>query len=150
MIKFFKFLTLLIIISGCSYIPLHSNKNFDFEIIDINFEGDKTINEIVMNNLKKKTTGDNKYSIYYKTSKIKETVSSDLKGDPKIFKLKINLYFKLYQDGKNIFENTLIKQTSYNSINDKYELSQYESNILKNLSNNISDEILFSIKLLNK
>ena len=150
MIKFFKFLTLLIIISGCSYVPLHSNKNFDFEIIDINFEGDKTINEIVMNNLKKKTTGDNKYSIYYKTSKIKETVSSDLKGDPKIFKLKINLYFKLYQDGKNIFENTLIKQTSYNSINDKYELSQYESNILKNLSNNISDEILFSIKLLNK
>lgn len=150
MIKFFKFLTLLIIISGCSYIPLHSNKNFDFEIIDINFEGDKTINEIVMNNLKKKTTGDNKYSIYYKTSKIKETVSSDLKGDPKIFKLKINLYFKLYQDGKNIFENTLIKQTSYNSINDKYELSQYESNILKNLSNNISDEILFSIKLLNR
>ena len=103
-----------------------------------------------MNNLKKKTTGDNKYSIYYKTSKIKETVSSDLKGDPKIFKLKINLYFKLYQDGKNIFENTLIKQTSYNSINDKYELSQYESNILKNLSNNISDEILFSIKLLNR
>ena len=150
MIKFFKFLTLLIIISGCSYIPLHSNKNFDFEIIDINFEGDKTINEIVMNNLKKKTTGDNKYSIYYKTSKIKETVSSDLKGDPKIFKLKINLNFKLYQDGKNIFENTLIKQTSYNSINDKYELSQYESNILKNLSNNISDEILFSIKLLNR
>ncbi len=150
MIKFFKFLTLLIIISGCSYVPLHSNKNFDFEIIDINFEGDKTINEIVMNNLKKKTTGDNKYSIYYKTSKIKETVSSDLKGDPKIFKLKINLYFKLYQDGKNIFENTLIKQTSYNSINDKYELSQYESNILKNLSNNISDEILFSIKLLNR
>ena len=53
MIKFFKFLTLLIIISGCSYVPLHSNKNFDFEIIDINFEGDKTINEIVMNNLKK-------------------------------------------------------------------------------------------------
>ena len=150
MIKFFKFLKLLIIISGCSYVPLHSNKNFDFEIIDINFEGDKTINEIVMNNLKKKTTGDNKYSIYYKTSKIKETVSSDLKGDPKIFKLKINLYFKLYQDGKNIFENTLIKQTSYNSINDKYELSQYESNILKNLSNNISDEILFSIKLLNR
>ena len=88
MIKFFKFLTLLIIISGCSYVPLHSNKNFDFEIIDINFEGDKTINEIVMNNLKKKTTGDNKYSIYYKTSKIKETVSSDLKGDPKSLNLK--------------------------------------------------------------
>ena len=90
-----------------------------------------------------------KYKIYYKTTKIKETVSSDTKGDPKIFKIKINLEYIVYEEGKEVFKDNIIKQISYDSIDDKYELSQYEENILNNLSNNISEDILFSIKLLN-
>ena len=54
----------------------------------------------------------------------------------------------MYHNDKKISEDKIVKQTSYNSIDDKYELSQYENNILKNLSKIISDEILFSIKLL--
>ena len=75
-------------------------------------------------------------------------MSSDIQGDPKIFKIKVNLEYELFNNDEKILEDTIIKQISYNSIDDKYELSQYENNILKNLSKNISDEILFSIKLL--
>ena len=65
------------------------------------------------------------------------------------FSLKvIILEYKLYHNDKKISEDKIVKQTSYNSIDDKYELSQYENNILKNLSKIISDEMLFSIKLL--
>ena len=37
---------------------------------------------------------------------------------------------------------------SYNNIKDKFELSKYEENILKNISDNISDEILLTINKL--
>ncbi len=149
MIKFFKLLILMMIFFGCSYVPVHINKDFNFQIIEINFEGEKFINEIIRNKLERNETGEKKYRIYYKTTKIKEIVSSDTKGDPKIFKLKINLEYIVYDEDKKIFENNIIKQISYDSIDDKYELSQYEENILKNLSNRISEDILFSIKLLN-
>ena len=149
MIKFFKLLILMMMFFGCSYVPVHINKGFNFQIIEINFEGEKFINEIIRNKLERNETGEKKYRIYYKTTKIKEIVSSDTKGDPKIFKLKINLEYIVYDDDKKVFENNIIKQISYDSIDDKYELSQYEENILKNLSNKISEDILFSIKLLN-
>lgn len=149
MIKFFKLLILMMIFFGCSYVPVHINKDFNFQIIEINFEGEKFINEIIRNKLEINETGEKKYRIYYKTTKIKEIVSSDTKGDPKIFKLKINLEYIVYDEDKKVFENNIIKQISYDSIDDKYELSQYEENILKNLSNKISEDILFSIKLLN-
>ena len=149
MIKFFKLLILMMMFFGCSYVPVHINKDFNFQIIEINFEGEKFINEIIRNKLEINETGEKKYRIYFKTTKIKEIVSSDTKGDPKIFKLKINLEYIVYDEDKKIFENNIIKQISYDSIDDKYELSQYEENILKNLSNKISEDILFSIKLLN-
>jgi len=149
MIKFFKLLILMMMFFGCSYVPVHINKDFNFQIIEINFEGEKFINEIIRNKLERNETGEKKYRIYYKTTKIKEIVSSDTKGDPKIFKLKINLEYIVYDEDKKVFENNIIKQISYDSIDDKYELSQYEENILKNLSNRISEDILFSIKLLN-
>lgn len=149
MIKFFKLLILMMMFFGCSYVPVHINKDFNFQIIEINFEGEKFINEIIRNKLEINETGEKKYRIYYKTTKTKEIVSSDTKGDPKIFKLKINLEYIVYDEDKKIFENNIIKQISYDSIDDKYELSQYEENILKNLSNKISEDILFSIKLLN-
>ena len=149
MIKFFKLLILMIMFFGCSYVPVHINKDFNFQIIEINFEGEKFINEIIRNKLEINETGEKKYRIYYKTTKIKEIVSSDTKGDPKIFKLKINLEYIVYEEDKEVFKDNIIKQISYDSIDDKYELSQYEENILKNLSNKISEDILFSIKLLN-
>ena len=149
MIKFFKLLILIMMFFGCSYVPVHINKDFNFQIIEINFEGEKFINEIIKNKLKRNETEEKKYRIYFKTTKIKEIVSSDTKGDPKIFKIKINLEYIVYEEGKEVFKDNIIKQISYDSIDDKYELSQYEENILNNLSNNISEDILFSIKLLN-
>ena len=148
MSRVLSFLILLIAISGCSYTPIYSDKESNFKIDEINFEGEKFINEIIKNSLETQAKGDKKYSIYFKTIKNRQIVSSDIQGDPKIFKIKIILKYKLYHNDKKISEDKIVKQTSYNSIDDKYELSQYENNILKNLSKIISDEILFSIKLL--
>ena len=75
-------------------------------------------------------------------------MSSDSKGDPKIYKLQIKVNYNVLLDEKNIYENTVTKQATYNNITDKYELLQYENNITKSLSKNIAAELLFSIKTL--
>ena len=146
--KVLKILILLFALQGCSFEPILINKNFDFRFENINSSGDEKINEIIKNNLLSRTNGNKNYKINLNSEKNIQIVSSDSKGDPKIYKLQIKVDYNVLLDEKNIYENTVTKQTTYNNITDKYELLQYENNITKSLSKNIAEELLFSIKTL--
>ena len=146
--KVLKILILLFTLQGCSFEPILINKNFDFRFENINSSGDEKINEVIENNLLSRTSGNKKYKINLNSEKNIQTVSSDSKGDPKIYKLQIKVDYNVLLDEKNVYENTVTKQATYNNITDKYELLQYENNITKSLSKNIAEELLFSIKTL--
>ena len=148
--KIFKFLALIVLIQSCTYEPVHLNKDYNFKFAKISTEGDGRINNSIKNFLKNNTNGDKSYNLYFKSIKRKEIVTSDTKGDPKIFKLIIELQYQLNHNNKKINEDVIIKQIKYKSIKDKFELSQYEDNLIKNLSNIIAQDILFSTKILNK
>ena len=148
--KIFKFLALIFLIQSCAYEPVYLNKNYNFKFAKISTEGDGRINNSIKNFLKNNTNGDKSYNLYFKSIKRKEIVTSDTKGDPKIFKLIIELQYQLNHNNKKINEDVIIKQIKYKSIKDKFELSQYEDNLIKNLSNIIAQDILFSTKILNK
>ena len=62
-------------------------------------------------------------------------------------KYKINIYveYEIFQNCKKIFGNQFVKYVTYNNINDKFELSKYEENVVENLSETISSEILLSV-----
>ena len=135
---------LLLIIYGCSYEPILS-KSYDFQFEKISANGEKKINEIINNNLKGKGEGPRKFDIYYTTRKDRQIISSDNKGDAKIYKINIYVEYEIFQNGKKIFGNQFVKYVTYNNINDKFELSKYEENIVENLSETISSEILLSV-----
>ena len=147
--KFFKLLIIIFFLKSCSYEPIHLKKNFNFQFAKISFEGEKKINETIKRKLQSNTKGEIKYDLFFKSKKNKEIIKSDTKGDPKIFKIIISVEYKVFKNGEQILQNKSVKQSTYNSINDKYELTQYVNNILRSLSDNISNEILFSIKVLN-
>ena len=148
--KVIKILILLFTLHGCSFEPILINKSFDFRFENINSSGDEKINEVIENNLLSRTSGNKKYKINLNSEKNIQTVSSDSKGDPKIYKLQIKVDYNVLLDEKNVYENTVTKQATYNNITDKYELLQYENNITKSLSKNIAEELLFSIKTLGR
>ena len=148
--KVIKILILLFILQGCSFEPILINKNFDFQFENISSRGDEKINEIIKSNLLSRSKGDKKYNINLYSKKDKQIVSTDSKGDPKNYKLEIKVDYKVFINQNNIYENTAVKQATYNNITDKYELSQYENNITKILSENIAEELLLSIKTLGK
>ena len=141
----------LVFIILCAYIqPILQNKKYDFQFVNIYFEGDSKINNIIKNDLMGRGNGLIKYDIKFKTEKLKEILSSNEKGDPTVYKIQINISYILFEKNKNILENEISKQIIYNNINDKFELSQYEENVIDNLANNISSEILMSVNTLSK
>tara|TARA_B100002051_G_C16365352_1_gene453126 strand:+ start:30 stop:479 length:450 start_codon:yes stop_codon:yes gene_type:complete len=147
--NFFKFLAMIFLLQSCAYEPVYLNKNYNFKFLEIISDGDVKINNSIKNYLKNNTSGSENYNLYFKSLKKKEIVTYDTKGDPKIYKIIINLQYQVSLNGKKIIEDQIIKGTTYNNIKDKYELTQYENNVINNLSDNISRDILFAIKTLN-
>ena len=154
MIKFFKiYLILLLVtsITGCSYKPILSKKNYEFSIEKLEFNGDKEVNSFIEKNLKnlKKPNNKNKYYIQIETSKLKNIISNDTKGDPSKLEVIIVAKYKLSNSEKLLFEKKIKVKNNYNNISDKLKLKKYESIIIENLSQKISDNIIFSITNIN-
>ena len=141
----------LLIISGCSYKPIFTNKKNDFKFENISSDNKSKINVIIKKNLLEKddNSSNNNYDLNFSTKDEKEIVSSNENGDPTIFKIKITTNYSVSQNDKIIFTNKIVEQVNYNNIDDKFELLKYEENILNDLLKNISLEILSTITNLN-
>ena len=148
---FLKSLTVffILILSACSYKPIFSEKNYNFEIGEIIFSGEKYVNRIIGNKLdlikKNKDQDKKKYNLLIQTDKEKLIVSKDSKGDPLKFDLIIRTYYEINYDKKLLFKKEIIKNNVYNNDLDKFKLEQNEKIILENLSEKISENIISSI-----
>ncbi len=143
--KFLLLIVSIFILIACSYEPILLKKNYDFEFNKIEFSGDKTVNEIIKNRISRVSSGNKKYNIYYNSKIEKSVVSFNEKGDPTIFNLNIDLEYKITDKNKVIIKNKISKQSNYNDIKDKFELSNYEINSIKRLAKSIGDEIMMSL-----
>ena len=150
--KLLKIFFTFLMLSGCAYEPVLLKKNYDFYFTDINSEGEKQINQIIKQNLTENTNIEsiNNYQIIFESFLNKDIVASNKKGDPTIYKININLNYNLKKDNNIIFENEILKQSTFNNIDDKFELLKYEENIVENLSEKIAEDILISIMSLTK
>ena len=146
-----RYLTIfsVIILSACSYKPIFSDNNYNFEINKKIFNGDKYINRIIKNKLdlvkKENEQVKKKYNLSINTNKKKIIVSKDSKGDPLKFDLIVTTYFEINYQGKLLFKKEVVKNKIYNNDVDKFKLEQNEKIILENLSEKISETIISSI-----
>ena len=141
---------LLFFLFNCAYEPILKNKNYLFSVNVSNINGDKEINSIIINKFGSLKENEKKYDLDLSTKKEKNIISKDSKGDPSIFELLINVKYSVKKDGKTIIENEINKKTTYNNITDKFELENYEKNIINNISTVISDYIMLSISKINE
>ena len=93
---------------------------------------------------------ENKYDLFFETKRIREIIAVDKKGDPTIFSLKIDLKYKIIKNGTEVLSNKLEKKVTYDNIDDKFELSKKEEDIIVYLSESLSDEILRSTLAIDK
>ena len=89
-------------------------------------------------------------TIILNSKRDKNVITSNLKGDPTVFEIRAITDYSIINNNQNILNNKVEKKVNYNNINDKFELTKYEDNLIKNLSINISEEILTAVKSINK
>ena len=141
----YTLLFFLLLLSSCAYEPILNNKNYGFSINIDKRNGDQKINSIIVNNFNNLKGKEKIYDLNISSTKDKNITSKDSKGDPSIFELIINVNYSVEKDGKTLIENKINRKATYNNITDKFELENYEKNIINNLSTNISDKIINSI-----
>ena len=140
-------------LTSCSYSPIFSEKNYNFEINEIVLTGEKDINKILREkfnrirnnqNLKKK-----EYKLLINSEKERNIVSKNSKGDPLKYELTITVQYEIIFNENLLLKKTIEKNNIYNNDSDLYKLEQSEKIIIDNISGNISDNIISSIINLN-
>ncbi|MFL2887053.1 MAG: hypothetical protein ACJZ4H_03500 [Candidatus Pelagibacter sp.] len=141
---------LLFTIFGCAYEPVLNKKNYQFSINISEINGDQQINSIIKDRINFLKKNQNEYELSLITKKEKKIISKDSKGDPATFELLININYIVKKSDKTIIKKDIKRKITYNNITDKFELENYEKNIIENLSEVLSDSIISSISEINK
>ena len=147
-IIFSKFLIILFFVSSCGYAPIFSSKNSDFSIIEIKSTGNSKLNKILINKLDnyKSTNSKKRFSLKIDTNLKKEIASKDTKGNPKIYKMDVNLKIYAEDEKNNLKEKLFSKSINYNNSNNKFKLKKYENETAKNLTEKIAEEIIIYLQ----
>tara|TARA_Y200000002_G_C22538013_1_gene602690 strand:+ start:51 stop:509 length:459 start_codon:yes stop_codon:yes gene_type:complete len=137
---------LSILLTGCGFKPIYSSKNSNFEIIEIINKNENknsySIEEMVMSLSNKEAIRKVKIEFDYK--ELIETILKDSKGDPSKKKLSIIVNLKVKDEKDKVLNDKNFNEDfNYDVQSDKFNMAQYEENIINNLSNKISSDIIF-------
>tara|TARA_Y100001935_G_scaffold171314_1_gene141347 strand:+ start:2823 stop:3284 length:462 start_codon:yes stop_codon:yes gene_type:complete len=141
------FVLILILTYGCGYTPIYSTKELNFVINKINLEGERNINKIINQRLKnysKNNQAKNIYDIGITSSLEKKITTKDKKGNPTQFSLKLIVAVSVNDSFNQIEQQIFRESSSYKNNENKFDLKNYEDNLVQNMSEKIiSDIILF-------
>ena len=149
--KSLKYLIVFIFFASCGYTPIYQTDQVSkFKLGIINHSGDKKIGRELINNLQrfKNKKSNNIFDIYLISVKREKIISKDKKGDPSSYKIELEVNLDLIsQNNDKKFSKKFIKGTTYNSMDNNFELNRYKKKLEKNLTSQILEEInnFFSI-----
>ena len=148
-----KKLTILILIIfgliSCGYSPIYSNNNnTNFEINDLEFQGNEEINNIIKNKLDRffENNSQKKYIINIKTNYEKISATKDRRGSTTHFKLIVSLDLRYKKIDSEVdeemkeltfSESLIIKKNQGN-----FEQNDYEKNTIKNISELLINKVI--------
>ena len=141
------FILFIFLVTSCGYQPIYINNNLENLIFyKITLKGDNNINRKIINSvsLKENSLNEELNKLAISSSfNIFET-SKNSKGQIETYRSIITIEIKITKDNETIKRKVFSNETTYNKKENKFELTQYQSNIKNNLINKtIEDIILF-------
>ena len=139
-------------LTSCGFTPIYSKKNLDFQINNIQFEGDREIKAILLSNLSTyKTKEINKYNydLNIKSEKKVEIASKNTKGEATVYKININSIVEVFLDDKLLLTKHYNNSSIYSSEKKIIKMKEVESRNLSNLSSKLASEIILTLSLAN-
>jgi hypothetical protein len=139
-------------LTSCGFTPIYSKKNLDFQINNIQFEGDREIKAILLSNLsvyKTKKKYKYNYDLNIKSEKKVEIASKNTKGEATVYKININSIVEVFLDDKLILTKHYNNSSIYSSEKKIIKMKEVESRNLSNLSSKLASEIILTLSLAN-
>ena len=142
--------TLILFITSCGYQPIYigqGQENLTFQKITLN--GEKKINQKIINSLKFKQDKNSslRNELILNSNYIIEETSKNSKGQVISYRSKIQINFIIKKENEITKNKNFTQDFSYNSLDNKFELTEYQNEIKNNLINKIIEEIIIYINL---
>ena len=135
------FIFLTFFLTSCGFTPVYlNNVNTNFSIEQVNYTGDRELNNFLKTNLNqyKNEKIDNKIYIKANSFYKKIILSKDSAGKVTNYQLEAEVIFKIKPLNKEI---KIVEKKIMNSMNDKFEESRYERTIKQNFAFSISKKL---------
>ena len=137
----------MVLLYGCGFEAVYSVKNTNFRFSEIK-TNDKMVSAILKNNLSAYYSSDLDkidYKIKVNLEQNKDIKSKNKKGEALVYSIVINGEILIYRNEK--LESTLSVNEffDYQNTSNKFDLSEYEANITRNLTTKISNELIIKM-----
>ena len=139
--KIFKIIliTLFFLQTGCGYKIVNNLDNFKFTIVDYKLSGEKRINNLLDKNFKRFEDNDTQsisnFIINADSSINRSIISKNSSGEALSYNLKITIIIEIYKNNNLLNKTIFNESTSYDNLNSKFELKQYENILIQDLTN---------------
>jgi hypothetical protein len=149
MLKKITLLFLFCSLWSCGYTPLYLKKNdLDHPIKIVTLKGDQKLNKIIVSSLglKEDKNIQSGYTLVLTSGKKIDVVSKGKTGNPSVYKTSVIVKFSLNKEESVIKQKEFNSSFIYNTIQNKFDLSQYQKSIELDLINEISEKIFIYIR----
>ena len=138
---FFIFFFLL----SCGYTPIYqTDQNLDLKLDVIKYTGDKKLGRSIIKSIERleNNKSTNVFDLDFVSIKKESVASKDKKGNISTYKMSLEVNFTLKsKENKKVSSKKFEEEITYNSMNNKFELSQYKLNLERNLTSQILQDI---------
>ena len=134
-------LTLILFLYNCGFTPIYQkNKWANFSIEQVNYTGDRELNNFLKTNLSQYKNKKSENKIYIEVNSIykKIILSKDKTGEVTNYQLQAEVIFLIKPLNKEI---KITEKKIMDSKNDKFEEARYERTIKQNFASSISNKL---------
>ena len=145
--KIFLKVLFLLTIYSCGYQPLLVQKSDIIFFNETTIIGESKISKAILKNLNNYKGENSDAKLEIESNYFKSISSKNKKGDPEVFNIRIDVNISLNSPGKKL--NKSFKETiSYNNQPSNFELKKYENQIIQNITQKISQDIILFFRSL--
>tara|TARA_B110000008_G_scaffold177099_1_gene176654 strand:- start:28 stop:477 length:450 start_codon:yes stop_codon:yes gene_type:complete len=140
-------ISLLFFLTNCGFTPIYlKNTDVKFSIDQVNYIGDREINNFLKTNLNHYKNKKINNKIYIETNTIykKVVLSKDGTGEVTNYQLEAEVIFLIKPMNKKI---KITEKKIMDSMDDKFEESRYERSIKQNFASSISNKLISELSI---
>ena len=136
-------LIIFLFLISCGYTPINKLIDKNYSISEFEINGNNQVNTIIRKNFikYKNTNFEKQFQIKLSSQILKATNSKNEAGTNSNLSIEIIVDLEILENNSSIKNLNFIELINYNSLDNKFELKQYEKILIKNLTNKILEKI---------